>query len=67
MASCVLIIESLRFRDDFAKSLRCSAWGVFFQTVVQLHNFRVEFRSENHARFFGKPEKQVYADAEIWR
>src|SRR5260370_6231408 len=33
---------------------------------MQLDNFRIELRAENNARFFGKPEKQVYADAKIW-
>jgi hypothetical protein len=34
--------------------------------VVQLDNFRIELRAENSARFFRKPEKQVYSDAKIW-
>ena len=67
VTGCLFVIEGPRLRDNFTQSLRRSAWGILFEAVMQLDNFCIEFRAQDHARLLGQPEKQVDADAEIRR
>src|SRR5882757_44396 len=51
--------------QNFCQRFRRSAWRIFLQTMMRLHNFEVEIFAQNFCRLFCQRKKCIHPDAEI--